>query len=331
MHLQRLILLTLLLFTLSIRAFSQPGDQGRTQISEEHLPKHQSPQKIVVVTGARFSYKLIEKWIDRYSRENPHVQIIVEARGSADPLNYDILAEVYEHDEEVAITRQYLYVARYAILPVATQGSLFARHYLDKGLNNETISEVFFHNIFRENGRRPSIPQPFTVYTRLQKAGVPKIFAEYFGRWQKDIRGTAIAGADSHLLKALLRDSAGVSYLPLALIYDEKTRQPIPGLSVLPVDLNGNKKVSDDEKFYDNLDAVIEKFAGMNAGEIRNIPIAHLHLSIPRENASVDAVEFLKWVNERGQEDLHEYGYLRADPKKFTKETFENFADKREK
>ena len=103
--------------------------------------------------------------------------------------------------------------------------------------------------------------------------------------------------------------------MPIPIIYDEATRKPVDGLTVLPVDLNGNKKISDDEKFYDNLDNVLSRFESEGAGKIKNVPIEYLHLSVDRRHASTEAIEFLKWVNEHGQAHLHQFGYLRPDPK----------------
>ena len=286
-------------------------------------------QKVVVVTGARFSYKLVERWIDEYNKVSPNVQIIVEARGSADPLKYDILAEVYRHDDNLRSKREYINVGRYAILPVANSVSAFARNYSQKGLNGELINQIFFDDIFADQERQKDLKAPYTVYTRLQKAGVPTVFANYFGHEQKDIKGNAIAGADAHLIKALLRDSTGVTYLPVPLIYDSETRNPIQGLSVLPVDMNGNKKVSDDEKFYDDLDTVINSLEAIDARDLRNIPVEYLHLSIDKNSASVEAIDFLKWVNENGSRQLHEFGYLRPEPKEFDRERFIEFASKR--
>jgi phosphate transport system substrate-binding protein len=283
-------------------------------------------QKVVVVTGARFSYKLVEKWIDEYSKVNPGVQIIVESRGSADPLKYDILAEVYPQDEGIRNGREYVNIGRYAILPAATSGSAFAKTYAEKGLNADAINEIFFHSIFADKGKEKPIAEPFTVYTRLQKAGVPIVFARYFGHEQKDFKGTAIAGADSHLLKALLRDSIGVSYLPVPLIYDERTRKPVEGLTVLPVDLNGNKRVNEEEKFYGSLDSVIEHLESLEPRQRNNIPVEYLHLSVDAMNASTEAIQFLRWVNANGQKDLHDFGYLKPEPKRFEQADFEDFA-----
>src|SRR6478736_9257765 len=81
-------------------------------------------QKAVIITGARFAYTLVQKWIDDYTNANPSAQIVIEARGSADPAQYDILVEAYDQGEEIKKTRNYQYVGRYAVLPVANSKSL---------------------------------------------------------------------------------------------------------------------------------------------------------------------------------------------------------------
>lgn len=322
------VVFTLVLIAGALQA--QP-DQLLARADKKIHPGINQPekQKVVVVTGARFSYKLVEKWIDEYSRVNPDVQIIVEARGSADPNKYDILAEVYEQNDEIKKTREYVYIGRYAVLPIATANSEFAKLFTDKGLDADLIKQIFFHDIFADKEKQKQIKAPFTPYTRLQKAGVPSVFAQYFGYEQKDIKGTAIAGSDAHLLKALLRDSTGVTYMPLSLIYDSETRKPINGITVLPVDLNGNGKVSNEEKFYDNVDKVIEQLESSRQSDIKNIPVEYLHLSVDKKNSTAEAIDFLKWVNENGQAYLHEYGYLAPESGKFEKEKFIEFASKR--
>lgn len=319
----------LLLFSLSLTAQSpEPlASAGKTDLN----PGVRAAQKIVIITGARFSYKLVQQWIDDYNKVRPDVQLIIESRGSADPLKYDILAEVYEHEDAIRKNREYINIGRYAILPVATARSTFAKTYSEKGLDAGLIKQIFFHDIFADKEKQKPIKTPFTVYTRLQKAGVPIVFTQYFGYQQKDIKGNAIAGADSHLLKALLRDSTGVTYLPLPLAYDAQTRKPVEGLTVLPVDLNGNGKVSDNEKFYDTLDKVIEQLEATEPGDIKNIPVEYLHLSVDKQHVSAEAIDFLKWVNENGQTYLHDFGYLTPEAKRFEKEKFNEFATRRGK
>lgn len=282
---------------------------------------------VVIITGARFSYPLLQKWIDDYNKTNPDAQVIIESRGSADPAQYDVLAEVYDQDPSVKASREYIYVGRYAVLPVANSRSSFSKIYADKGLNKDLINQLFFHDTYSDR-KEQAVKAPFTVYTRLQKAGAPIVFTRHFGFEQKDIKGKAIAGSDENLLKALLRDSSAVTYLPLTLLYDHTSRKQVSGVTVLPVDANGNGRVNDDEKFYDNLDNVIQHLEGSR--DLKNIPVAYLHLSVDKENAKPEAIEFLRWVRVNGQKDLHDFGYLNPDENR-DEASFEKFASKQHK
>ncbi len=276
--------------------------------------------RIVAITGVRFAYPLVQKWIDDYNKLNPEVQLIIESRGANDPSKYDILIEAYEPDAETKKKRDYVYVARYAILPVANSQSGFSKLYADKGLHAELIKQIFFDDIFSDKKSDDAIKTPFTVYTRLQKAGAPITFANYFGYQQKDIRGKSIAGADEHLLKAVLRDSTGVSFAPLNLIYDLKTGKPIEGLTILPVDLNGNGKVSADEKFYSDLESVVQQFEGKTQKELANVPTEYLNFSIDKRSDNPEATAFLQWIIQHGQEDINAFGFLKPEQKRSEKE-----------
>lgn len=282
-----------------------------------------SREKIVIITGARFTYPLIQHWIDAYNKVNNEVQLVIESRGSNDPSSYDILIEAYEPSEEAKKTREHIFIARYPILPVANAKGEFAHTYGNKGLDQATLRQLFFYDLFASEENSKTSKAPYTVYTRLQKAGVPITFSEYFGYHQKDIKGKAIAGSDEHLLKAVLRDSTALSYFPLTLIFNNNTLHD--GLVVLPVDLNNNGKVSEDEKFYSDLEQVVTLFESKKVSDLNNIPIGYLHFSVDKKNASAAALEFLRWVIQNGQNDLHKFGYLQPEPARFEKEKFEKF------
>ncbi len=287
--------------------------------------------KVVAITGVRFAYPLVQKWIDDYNKINPEVQIIIEPRGMADPSKYDILIEAYEPEAEVKKKRDYVYIGRYAVLPVANSHSEFSKIYSKKGLNQDLIKQLFFHDIFSEKENEEKIKVPFTIYTRLQKAGAPITFTKYFGYEQKDIRGKAIAGSDEHLLKAVLRDSVGLSYFSLNLIYDQATGKPHQGLTVLPVDLNGNGKVNDEEKFYDELSTVVQRIEEKSQKEIKNIPMEYLNLSVDKEGSSPEAIAFLQWIIQNGQNDLHAFGFLKPEQSRLEKEKQSEFVLKGKK
>lgn len=276
--------------------------------------------KVVAITGVRFAYPLVQKWIDNYNAVNPDVQIIIEYRGSHDPANYDILIEAYEPDAEAKKDRNYVYIGRYAILPIANSQSAFSKTYSVKGLNQTLIKQLFFNDIFSDKKESIAVKEPYTVYTRLQKAGAPVTFSKLFGYLQKDIKGKSIAGSDEHLLKAVLRDSIGLSYLPLNLLFDQKTGKPLEGITILPVDLNGNGKVSDDEKIYSALSAIIQRLEAKSQTEVANVPMEYLNFSINKNDPSPEAIAFLQWILEHGHNDLHAFGFLKPEQARLERE-----------
>lgn len=284
-------------------------------------------QNDVVLTGARFTYPLLEKWIADYKVANPAINIRIEPRTNVDPSAYDLLFEAFEPDAVIQ-DREYLHLGKYAILPVANASSAFSRNYAEEGLTSELIRQVFFHDIYASREDLTEIRFPLNLYTRVQKAGAPKAFARYFGFEQQQIKGKAIAGADEHLVKAILKDSIGVSYAALGLIYDLRQRKPLNGLTILPVDANDNGRVSKEEKFYSNLDDVI---ARLESDELRNIPQEYFHVSIRKHAYKPEALKFLLWIIENSQDDLHNYGFLKPEQSKFDteKEKFQQLALKK--
>lgn len=277
--------------------------------------KAQNPA-VVRVTGVRFAYPLLENWIEKYAKVNPNVQVIIESRGSQDPSQYDILVEAYEQPEEIRNTRDYFYIGRYAILPVANSRSSFAKTYVVRGLTSHLIKQIFFHDVFADKDKEEKIAVPFTVYTRMQKAGAPIVFAHYYNFEQKDIKGKGIAGSDEHLLKAILRDSTSVSFLPTPMIYT-KQGNPVSGLTPLPVDVNNNDRVSDDEKFFGNRQTTIDRLSDNK--NIKNIPIENVHLSVDKKTATPEALAFVQWVVNNGLNDLKDFGYLNPESPLTTK------------
>ena len=305
-----LLAVTLFLQTLAFAQDNAALAKNETQHEER------TGQKIVIVTGARFSYKLVQKWIDEYNKVDRETQIIIESRGSQDPAKFDVLAEVYPQESQLASDRNYVNVGRYVVLPVANAKSQFAQLFGKKGISADMVKQVYFHNIFADKDEQKEIKAPFTVYTRLQKAGVPIVFSKHFGFEQKDINGKAIAGSDEHLLKALLRDSTGISYLPSPLAYDVATGKPVDGIAILPVDLDGNGKVSDEERIFDDLNVLITKLEAFSSKEVKGLPVEYLHLSLAGKSVSPEAQAFVQWVKENGHTYLHEFGYLNVDSSK---------------
>ena len=286
-------------------------------VSGSVLVQAQSTEKKVIITGVRFAYPLVEQWIAEYKKENPDVAVQIEPRSTTDPSKYDLLIEAYEPDGTLKDTREFVNVARYALLPVANAQSAFSKIYGEKGLTQPLIRQLYFNDITSNKKDREEIKVPYTVYTRLQKAGAPVTFAHYFGFEQANIVGKAIAGADEHLIKALLKDTTGISYSVPGLLFDLKSRQTLAGLTVLPVDTDNDGKVEKEEKVIGNLDELLTQY---EAGIPKNVPVESIHLSIAKNSQNAEALRFLKWVLAHDQAILHTHGFLKPEPQRFQRD-----------
>lgn len=271
----------------------------------------------IMLSGARFTNAIFEYWIVEYQKEHPGIKIRIENKGAQEYANADIIVHGLEPDKsEMDKKRKYIPIAKCAIVPVANAESPFARIYGEKGLDREEIKQVFFYDPIEQEEKKP-IKTPFTVYTRVQKAPSPTVFASNFGYEQQDLHGRAIAGADIHLIKSILRDPQGITYAPISLIYSSETGKPLEGLQVIPVDFDDNGKVSADERFYHELSIVLKNLENSKS---KNIPVADIWVSILRETAKPEAIQFLQWVLDKGQVSLKQYGYLNPEPKALQKD-----------
>jgi phosphate transport system substrate-binding protein len=95
------------------------------------------------------------------------------------------------------------------------------------------------------------------------------------------------------------------------LVYDLKTRKVKSGLTIIPVDLNNNGKLDEDENFYSTLDQVIGKLEEKKYPEI---VVGNVNFSFPQDVASnKDLYNFITWVLNEGSKYNHEYGFLDQD------------------
>lgn len=78
-----------------------------------------------------------------------------------------------------------------------------------------------------------------------------------------------LTDASSILFFSHFFDSTGIYYLPTPLIFGPATKKPVNGLSVIPVDLDGNGRINDDARFYDDRATVIQKLEQADQKDIQ--------------------------------------------------------------
>jgi phosphate transport system substrate-binding protein len=280
----------------------------------------------VIITGSRFTYPLFEKWIAEYKKTNPAASIKINPRGGNDTDSANLIINAHELSEkEIKPGYKVVNINRYVLLTVANQKSDFSKQYTQTGIREKDVKKLFFEEwdpYEEETEKKKKKAKKTTaavLYTREITACAPTTFARHYGYKQKDIVGKGIAGDDKHLIYAVLKDTNGVTYNNLGLIYDLKTRKVKDGLTVIPQDLNGNGKLEEEEQFYSSLDNVI---ARVEDKDNSNIVIGNVNLSFPAtiDSSNKELFNFISWILNEGVKYNHEFGFLDLEPAHLNKQ-----------
>lgn len=298
-NLRHLLLYTIVAL-ITFNTFSQSRENGK-----------------VLITGSRFTYPLVEKWLAEFKKKYPDVEarILPRRSASADSANLIINAHKLLPDEKKA-GYETTNINRYVLLAISNSNNPLNEKFLKKGLKEEEIKELFFEKeIFEEEGRKSKKKEKEitpTIYTREEKACAPTAFANRYGYVQDNFKGNRISGDDKFLIYALKKDSFAITYNTPGYVYDLKTRKVQEGITVLPYDLNNNGKVEQDENFYSSLDQLIEKVENNNS---TSLPIEYVNISYPKainkDNKNLKL--FLDFILTEGQKFNHEFGFLNND------------------
>ena len=125
------------------------------------------------------------------------------------------------------------------------------------------------------------------------------------GKKQEDLKGVGVYG-DPGLAEAVRKDMYGIGYNNLNYAYDMKSGLPLPGLQIIPIDLNENGKVDPEE----NLNTKDRAIRAVNSGSYPSPPARHLYL-ITKDRFKGPAREFVRWILTDGQKYVDEMGYIK--------------------
>jgi phosphate transport system substrate-binding protein len=266
----------------------------------------------ISISGTRFTYPLIEKWISEYNLSHPGVQISIAPK-TADPKLADL--KIIAHApgvNELEKDQKLFLINKYALLPVTGKTNPLASNN-KKTLSKKDLDKLFFEeSILDDNTSKNKAFSNLNIYSREGQACASIAFAEYFGHKPAELKGKKISGDDIFLLTAIQKDSLGVTFNNLGYIFDLKSRKIKNGIAVLPVDLK--KEAVEDINL--NLDQAIQV---LESSSFETIPVANVGFVFKTNEASQNIKDFLKWVATDGQKFNHEYGFLNLD-----KETLSN-------
>ena len=267
------------------------------------------------LSGAFALYPLAVQWVGEFQEENPGVRVDISAGGAGKGMT-DVLAgvvdfgmvsrEVYPPEQERGAVG--FAVAKDAVVPTINAANPCMAALLERGLSRETAVKIWITGEVTTwgdvlgNGDKT----PLHAYTRSDACGAAETWAAWLGARQEDLCGTAVFG-DPGVAAAVQKDIYGIGLNNIGYAYDNDTQRPNDGLVVLPIDADGDGRISDDERFYRTKDELVEAIA---AGRYPSPPARDLYLVTNGVPTDPVMVAFLDYVLTHGQQKNLQAGYI---------------------
>jgi phosphate transport system substrate-binding protein len=283
------------------------------------VPKTSGQDKLsgqISISGAFALYPMAVKWSEEFRKINPDVRIDISAGGAGKGIA-DALGGMVEigmvsreiYPEEIKKGAFPIAVTKDAVVAVISESNPALNDILGKGLKKDAGNNIWVSGKYTTWAQAFNVKgsSPIHIYTRSDACGAAEMWAKYFGKKQEDLLGVGVFG-DPGLAQAVKRDPLGIGFNNIGYAYDAKTKQQTKGLRVVPIDLNNNGKVDDDENFYNSMNDLI---AAIASGKYPSPPARELYF-VCRGNPKNNKVltEFIKWVLSDGQKFVHEAGYI---------------------
>ena len=256
------------------------------------------------------------EWTNEFSARHPAVRIDLSSGGAGKGMT-DVLNGMVDfamlsrepHDEEREKGAIDFTVAKDAVLPVFSASNPLRDKILAHGITADDARKIWITGEYTTWGQLLGTTDnnPIHVYTRSDACGAAQTFAAWFGAVQEDLGGTAVYG-DPGISKAVIDDALGIGFNNMAYAYDSETLKMQTGLEVLPLDIDGDRSVTDEEKLYTTRSTIAK---AIEEGRFPAPPSRNLYLVTNGVPADTAALEFLKFVITDGQAFNEPNGYVR--------------------
>jgi len=271
--------------------------------------------RTINISGAFALYPMVVKWSEEYAKENPEVRFNISAggagKGMTDALSGTVDLGMFSREisqEELAQGVWFIGLCKDAVLPTISAENPILDSLKARGITPEELKAIFIDGTITDwNQIVEGIESaPIAVFTRSDACGAAGTWAAYLGGKQEDLIGNGING-DPALADAVGKDPLGIGYNNTAYVYDIKTGEKYDGLEVIPIDLNSNGQIDDEEYFYDNFSGVLQ---AIQDGIYPSPPARELYFVAKGKPAKEGVIDFLRWVLTEGQKFVQEAGYV---------------------
>lgn len=281
-------------------------------------PVESEEEVTITLSGAFALFPMASAWADEYSKLHPNVRFDVQGGGAGKGMT-DMLAGAADiamlsrepRPEELEQGSYPVPVTIDAVIGTTNAGNPYLEELQAHGITSESGNGMWISGEITTWGQLlgNDSTEAINVYTRSDAAGAAEMWALYVGgELQEDLLGTAVNG-DPGLAEAVRQDPLGVGFNNIGFAYDPSTLEPLEGLAIIPLDLNGDGQISEDEDFYDTRDELTAAIAA----QIYPFPPARVLYFVTKGEPSPAIADFYRWVLSDGQAFVGDAGYVQLN------------------
>ena len=279
----------------------------------------------ISISGAFALYPMTVKWAEEFKKTHPDVQIDISAggagKGMADALSEMVDLGMFSREvspEEMEQGAWYIALTKDAVLPTINASNPLLDELLERGITKEDLYSLFVSGeITTWNELLDRTPgREITLFTRSDACGAAAMWGAYLGVNQEDLVGLGVFG-DPGVADAVKNDRLGFGYNNVAYIYDISSRKKYKNLEVLPIDLDGNGRITPEEDFYETLDSVME---AIRNERYPSPPARELYFVAHGKPEKEPVIRFIEWILTEGQQYLKEAGYVKLSDQRIAEE-----------
>lgn len=312
-----IILITVLIGALLSGCVDNPKTETQVTPAQTAVqtPAVKEPEGTIRVSGAFALYPMMLKWGEEYQKLHPKVNFDIQAGGAGKGMTDALggLVDIGMVSRKITTAEEdkgayWISVTKDAVVPTVNKNNPVIAQLKANGIKRDIFEKIYINETIKTWGQATGTgsTDKINVYTRSDACGAAETWAAYLGKYkQENLKGVGVNG-DPGLAQAVREDKLGIGYNNIGFAYDANTKKPVEGIEIIPLDLNGNGKIDQNESFYGTLDEVVE---AIGTGKYPSPPARDLNLVTKGKPTGI-VNDFIKWTLTDGQKYIPEQGYI---------------------
>ncbi|ERS81065.1 hypothetical protein Q672_07050 [Marinobacter sp. EVN1] len=282
-------------------------------------PFAHAQQTDIRVSGGWGPYPLMVIWANEYQKSHDNVDITVSGggtgKGVSDVLNGQSDIGMMGRDPAQKEIDQGLFpiaIIKDSVVGTVNKSNPAYKEIVEQGLSREDLKAIFSGEVttWGEVIGKDLSDDTIEVYGRSDASGAAKTWFKFFSdESQSHFQNLADANfnGDQPVAAAVAKEPNAIGFNNLNFAFNVETGEYVGDIRPLPLDLNGDNRISDDEAFYQNRDVFLTAVAD---GRYPSPP-ARLMYVAGKGPFKGEVKQFVDWILTEGQQYVAENGYVK--------------------